>query len=82
MKTYGHEDLPPSTNKKFWDPDGSAESEHYQRRPREPRVHGRFTERGGDVLCNLCENQHTVSFDRKKFTLKKGEIVRILDDEK
>lgn len=80
MKSYGHKDLPPSSNKKFWDPDGKAESEHYQKRPRERRDHGGFKEIGGSVICTDCENQHTVSFDRKRFTIKGGELVRILDD--
>lgn len=81
MKSYGHKDFPPSSNKKFWDPDGTAESERYQRRPRERREHGGFKEIGGNILCTYCENQHTVSFDRKKFTLRNGEIVGRLDGE-
>lgn len=82
MKSYGHKDLPPSSDKKFWNPDGRAESERYQRRPRERRDHGGFKEIGGNILCTYCENQHTVSFNRKKFTIKDGEIVRILDEER
>lgn len=74
MKSYGHDDLPESSDKNFWNGENRKLSIQEV-----PANHGDFINQGGSVVCTRCKDHHTISFDRARFAVKNGELVSILD---
>lgn len=68
-------DLPPSTDKKFWNPDGLAEMRTITIRKPDLK-HGNYKQVGQDIICTLCANQHTL-VTNGRYTVINGELKKI-----
>lgn len=72
-------DLPPSSDKEFWAPDGQLNAEQYNPDTRGAATvptHGNFRAIGQEVYCTLCPNQHTLPVDLSKYDIINGRITR------
>ena len=77
----GHTALPPTSETEFWAPDGQMDGEKYNPDTRGAAtypVHGNFKIIGQQIVCTLCENQHTLPLDINKYDILDGKIVKRL----
>lgn len=71
--------LPPTTDKEFWAPDGVLNAEQYNPDTRgvpSPNTHGNFRVQNGMVVCTMCANQHSLPVDLSKYDILDGKIIR------
>ena len=70
--------LPPTSKKKFWNPDGQAEQESVDISTLHiNKASGHMVvSKNGLAVCTSCDNPHTIPFDHKRFEIFDGKIVR------
>jgi len=67
------EELPSSSDERFWPKRSTKVFPKPQ--PRRVKEHYPIVKRGPYFICTGCPNEHTISVDPKKFTVKDGRLV-------